>query len=229
MPYPDHSDLPRALKEYIAAARLNDADTAMLTAVYNRLSLVPMEHTTEAVLAEYKTQDSLFWYLHLARSPFEDYPLIFSDFLNTRLGTTMETTKGAEFKQHICREILERIVPVIKNNKVIWGNSRIEVKKDLSDWRVFLTAPAADNFSHMQTLMITPKHTAIYDVVNGNMINVWHFDVSLPYWDAKLIPMVVKVDSETQQIYHSAHNKADFQTINFTCDKRGAVISQHVV
>lgn len=229
MPYPDHSDLPRALKEYIAAARLNDADTAMLTAVYNRLSLVPMEHTTEAVLAEYKTQDSLFWYLHLARSPFEDYPLIFSDFLNTRLGTTMETPKPAVVKQRVCREILERVSPMLNAGRTAWGNCRIEVKKDLSDWRIFLTTPGPDDFSNMLTLMITPEDTATYDVVNGNMINVAQFDVSLPYWDARLTPMVIRLDAETQQVYHSAHNKADFQTINFTCDKRGAVISQHVV
>lgn len=225
----NHGNLPQALKEYIDNARLNDADTAMLTAVYNQLSPVPMEHTVTTQLVEYKSQDSLFWYLHLARNHPKEHPIVFSDFLSTRLGTTMETPKPAVVKQRVCREILERITPMLKSGKTIWGNCRIEVKKDLSDWRIFLTTPGPDDFSNMLTLMITPEDTATYDVVNGNMINVAQFDASLPYWDARLTPMVIRLDAETQHVFHTAHNKADFQTINITCDKRGAVISQHVV
>lgn len=223
-------DLPQALKEYIDNARLNDADTLLLTQVYNRIAPVPIEMESSDYQNTYTHHESVFFRQKFSGWATENFGLQISNFVSASLRVSMLSSASEQNKRKaLYLEITDAVVAEHTKQPKRWSELCIEVKKDRSDWRAFLTLPAPEDFSNLQVAMVGyQKETAYYDIVNGNMINVIHYDAHLPHWDPKLVPMVTTIDKETEEVRHTAYNRAEFKTINIICNKLGEVVSQKI-
>lgn len=129
--------------------------------------------------------------------------------------------------------ILSKIASGLDNHgpdpRGISGKIILELKKDLSDWRLMIKGSLDTPTLNTSVLyMITESGITKFTGVGMDNIRTCNYDFFPPYWSAVDCPQSVTADYHAEQVIHHAVNTTNNVVTEYVCNRQGELLATHV-